>query len=68
MHSARLGLIWTTSTTDLSSALNVLRYVEAAGSAVAEGPDRQRDQARRVLEGLIVDGALVSSIPSPAFP
>jgi len=67
MHSARLGLIWTTSTTDLPSALNVLRYVEAAGSPGDAGPDHRRDQARRVLEGLIVDGTLVSSITPPTL-
>ena len=55
MHSARLGLIWTTSTTDLSSALAVLRYVEEAGSAVSEGPNRRRDHAKHVLEGLLSD-------------
>jgi hypothetical protein len=63
MHSARLGLIWTTSTTDLPSALAVLRYVEAASSAVGAGLDQPRDQARRVLEGLIKDGVLDSAVP-----
>ena len=53
MHSARLGLIWTTSTTDLASALDIVRYVEATRSVVDAGPSHGRDLARRVLEGRI---------------
>jgi hypothetical protein len=51
MHGAGLGLIWTTHTNDLPSALATLRRVEAINSAVEhDGSDRRHDHAKRVLE------------------
>ena len=50
MHGAGLGLMWTTHSTDLPSALGRLNQVEAGTSAGADGPRSDRDQARRVLE------------------
>jgi hypothetical protein len=51
MHGAGLGLIWTTHTNDLSSALATLRLVEAIGCAGAhDAPDHDHHQAKRVLE------------------
>jgi hypothetical protein len=54
MHGAGLGLMWTTHSTDLSSALGLLHQVENGTAAEpSAGPDDPRspwDQARRVLE------------------
>jgi hypothetical protein len=51
MHGAGLGLIWTTHTNDLHSALATLRQVESIAATVApDVPDRQHDHAKRVLE------------------
>jgi hypothetical protein len=51
MHGAGLGLIWTTHTNDLPSALATLRQVEAIGRAVEpDVPDHVHDHAKRVLE------------------
>jgi hypothetical protein len=48
MHGAALGLVWTTHTTDLLSALAVLDHVEAASSApwTAPSPDAHAQDAR----------------------
>jgi len=53
MHGAALGLIWTTHTTDLQSALALLYHVEAHGSDVHAGPDLGHDLAKRVLESRV---------------
>ncbi len=50
MHGAGLGLVWTTHSTDLPSALATLNQVEALGAAVDVGPDHQHEHAKRVLE------------------
>ncbi len=50
MHGAGLGLIWTTHTTDLQSALALLYQIEACCPGVPGGTDDRRDQAKRVLE------------------
>ena len=51
MHGAGLGLIWTTHTNDLPSALATMRQLEAIGPVVEhDDPDHRRDHARRVLE------------------
>jgi hypothetical protein len=50
MHGAGLGLMWTTHSTDLSSALALLRQVDSSMSVDSQGPPSGRDQVRRVLE------------------
>jgi hypothetical protein len=57
MHGAGLGLMWTTHTTDLHSALAVLHRVEMGGSSVPSGPNHRHDQARRVLEDRVTGSA-----------
>jgi len=53
MHGAGLGLIWTTHTNDLQSALALLFHVEACCSPAHAGPDARRHQAKRVLESRV---------------
>lgn len=53
MHGAGLGLMWTTHTKDLHSALAVLHRVESCSQAVNAGPDHLRDQTKHVLENRV---------------
>jgi hypothetical protein len=53
MHGAGLGLMWSTHTKDLHSALAVLHRVDAYGATAATGPEQLRAQARWVLENHI---------------
>jgi hypothetical protein len=53
MHGAGLGLLWTTHTNDLRSALAVLQQVEACGSPLTGGPQDGHIQAKCVLESRV---------------
>ncbi len=50
MHSAGLGLVWTTHSNDLHSALATLNQVDALSPAADISPNDRHEQAKRVLQ------------------
>jgi len=53
MHGAGLGLVWTTHSKDLHSALATLNQVDALSPAPDMSPYYRHEQAKRVLESRV---------------
>jgi hypothetical protein len=53
MHGAALGMVWTTHTQDLDSALAILDLLEVNSATIHQDATDQRDLARRILESSI---------------